>query len=55
MNKIILQLAGDGVEILETDYNLTTVEKKVAISGDKICPKSLGEMVRPVGVEPTTH
>ncbi len=55
MNKIILQPAGDGVEVLETDCNMITVEEKVAISGDGNCPKSFGEMVRPVGVEPTAH
>ncbi len=32
----------DGVEILETDYVLTTVEKKTAISGVGNCHKSLG-------------
>jgi len=32
----------DGVEILEVDYNLTTVEKKAAISGDGNCHKSFG-------------
>jgi len=33
MNKIILQLAGDGVEVLETDCNMTAVGKGEAISG----------------------
>ncbi|MDP7661648.1 MAG: tyrosine-type recombinase/integrase [Gammaproteobacteria bacterium] len=45
----------DGVEILEVGYNLTTVEEKVANSGDKNCPKSLENNVRPEGIEPSTH
>ncbi len=45
----------DGVEILEVDYNLTTVEKKTAISGNGNCHKSLGNKVRPEGFEPSTH
>ncbi|MCP4986068.1 MAG: tyrosine-type recombinase/integrase [Colwellia sp.] len=44
-----------GVEILEVDYDLTTVDKKVALSGGEICPKSLVNKVRPVGIEPTAH
>ena len=45
----------DGVEILETDYNLTTVGKKAVFSGDIICHKSLRNKVRPEGIEPSTH
>ena len=44
-----------GVEMLETDCNMTAVERKAVISGDRIRHKSLGNKVLPVGVEPTTH
>jgi len=45
----------DGVDILEADYNLTTVGRKAAISGEGNCHKSLGNKVRPEGFEPSTH
>ncbi|MFQ5788345.1 MAG: site-specific integrase, partial [Thermodesulfobacteriota bacterium] len=34
-----------GVEILEVDYNLTTMAKKEDLKHDKNCPKSLIEMI----------
>ncbi len=45
----------DGVEILESDYNMTTVGKKAVLSSGVTCPKSLGDKVRPEGIEPSTH
>ncbi len=45
----------DGVEILETDYSLTTVAEKAVVSSGENCHKSLKNKLRPEGIEPSTH